>query len=422
MKKTVLLIFSISAIAFAQAQKQKGAAYAITSLEKGASRWTEVRLVDLATGEELQNVYRSSGEAEVLHARTGKPLAMQEADARKAALNKPFATNSAACAFDKKNNRLYYTPMGINQLRYIDLKAKSPKVYYFEEEAFGVVKGSGDIASQITRMVFAADGNGYALSNDGNHLLRFTTKKKPEITDLGALTDDLTNGRYSIHSHGSYGGDMIADKEGNLYLIAANNSVFKISIESKLASYIGKIKGLPRGYSTNGAVSEGNSKVVVSSSKSTEGYFRFDLNTLKAEKLSSGSSVYNASDLANGLFAFAKKDEDEKPKEEVAVLPAIVEKETPKEVITRNSIAVYPNPVTSGFFKITFADQAPGRYNVQLLDVTGKVISTKPYTLVSKVQVEEFRLPQQLAAGNYLVRVVNESNSAPAVYQLVVQQ
>lgn len=422
MKKILLFLFSFSAIAFAQAQKQKGTAYAITSVEKGSSRWTEVRLVDLATGEALQDVYQSAADAEVLHARTGKPLARPDADTRRAALAKPFATTSAACAFDKKNNRLYYTPMGIAQLRYIDLKAKSPKVYYFDDEAFGVVKGSGDVASQITRMVIAADGNGYALSNDGNHLLRFTTKKKPEITDLGALTDDLTNGRYSIHSYGSYGGDMIADKKGNLYLVTSNNAVYKINIDSKLASFIGKIKGLPRGYSSNGAVSEGNSKVIVSSSKSTEGYFRFDLNTLKAEKMSAGAAVFNASDLANGLFALDKKDEEEKSNEEVAVAPAVIQKETPKEVITRNTISIYPNPVTNGFFKISFADQAPGRYNVQLLDVAGKVISTRPYTLANKVQVEEFTLPQQLAAGNYLVRVVSEKSSTPVVQQVVVQQ
>lgn len=424
MKRTLLFVFSLTVFSFVQAQKQTSAAYAITSVEKGASRWTEVRLIDLASGEELQTVYQSATDAELLNARTGKPIPRPAGDARKTALYKPFATNSAACAFDKKNNRLYYTPMGINQLRYIDVKAKSPKVYFFEDEAFGVVKGPGDVAAQITRMVIAADGNGYALSNDGKHLLRFTTKKKPEITDLGALTDDLTNGRYSIHSYSSYGGDMIAGKDGYLYLVTSSNAVFKISIGSQLASYVGRIKGLPRGYSTNGAVSEGNSKVIVSSSKSTEGYFRFDLNTLKAEKLSAGGAVYQASDLANGLFAFAKKEEKEKPKEEMVKAEPAGTGNDFKDVIKPNAIAVYPNPVraTAGFFKLSFANQQPGRYNVQLLDISGKVISTKPYNLVSNVQVEEFRLPQQLASGNYLVRVLNERNSEPVVQQLVIQQ
>ena len=418
MKRSLLLLLSYAAFLFSNAQKQKGVAYAITSLEKGASKWTEVRLVNLSTGEELKTVYQSASEAQVLNARTGKPIAKTEGDNRKTASYQPFATNSAACAYDKKNNRLYYTPMSIAQLRYIDLKAKTPKVYYFEDEAFGVVKGPGDVASQITRMVIAADGNGYALTNDGKHLIRFTTKKKPEITDLGSLTDDLTNGRHSIHNYGNFGGDMIADKKGNLYLITANNSVFLLNISSMLASYVGKIKGLPKGYSTNGAIAEGNSMVIVSSSRSTQGYYRFDLNTLRSEKISGTATVFNASDLANSSFAFAQ-NEEEKPRDAVAIAGP----ETPKkDAVVRNAISVYPNPVTSGFFKISFADQLPGRYNVQLVDAAGKVVSARNYNLVNKVQVEEFRLPGQLAAGNYLVRVVNEKNNAPIVHQVAIQQ
>jgi hypothetical protein len=167
-------------------------------------------------------------------------------------------------------------------------------------------------------------------------------------------------------------------------------------------------------------VAEGNTNIVVSSSKSTEGYFRFDLNTLKAEKISSGASVYNASDLANALFVWEEKEEEKK--EEVAKAEPLPTATTLKDVITRNAISVYPNPVTNGFFKISFADQQPGRYNVQLLDVAGKVISTKPFNLVSKVQIEEYRLPQQLASGNYLVRVVADNQTTPIVQQLVIQQ
>lgn len=88
----------------------------------------------------------------------------------------------------------------------------------------------------------------------------------------------------------------------------------------------------------------------------------------------------------------------------------------------RNVISVYPNPVTDGFFKISFAGRLPGRYIVQLLDAGGKVVSARNCNLVNKVQVEEFRLPQQLAAGNYLVRVVNKKTKAPMVHQVVVQQ
>ncbi|RYF82696.1 MAG: hypothetical protein EON98_11080, partial [Chitinophagaceae bacterium] len=320
MKKYLLLPLSLSILTCAEAQKKEKpvTAYAITGVQKGNTAWTEVRLVDVISGEELQTIYASNAEAEILNARTGKPVAKRDATAAATPLttaapeeatriieknggktiiytkrltvskpqyDAPFATNSAACAYDKKNNRLYYTPMGIAQLRYIDLKAKAPKVYYFEDEAFGVVKSRGDVSAQITRMVIAGDGNGYALSNDGNHLIQFTLKKKSTIIDLGPLTDDLTNGRYSVHSAGSYGGDMIADKQNNLWLVTANRSVYKISLESRQASYVGSIKGLPRGFSTNGAIAEGDSKVIVSSSSSTDGYYRFDLNTLQAEKV-----------------------------------------------------------------------------------------------------------------------------------------
>jgi hypothetical protein len=431
MKRMLLLSLGVFAILFANAQKksEKTTAYAITAVQKGASAWTEVRLLDVSTGEEIQTVYQSANEAEILNARSGKAVKKRTNLQLEIIAEKPFATNSAAYAYDKKHNRLYYTPMGIAQLRYIDLKAKTPKVFYFEDEAFGVVKGRGDVASQITRMVIASDGKGYALSNDANHLIQFVTKKKQEITDLGSLTDDAANGKNSVHSSGCYGGDVIADKDNNIYLIGANRTVFKISLETRVATYLGAIKNLPKGFSTNGAAAEGDSKVVVSSSNSTQGYYRFDLNTLEAEKISSGGSVFNASDLANGALAFEKKEKKEKKTEEIKkaiqevfVTNAATEKKLPtKQSVVNNAIAVYPNPVTDGYFKLSFADQTPGRYQVQLMDVGGKIISTRNVNINNKVQVEEFRVPQKIASGNYLVKVINESGSYSVVNKIVVQ-
>ena len=252
--------------------------------------------------------------------------------------DKPFATNSAAMAYDKKHERLYYTPMGINQLRYIDLNSKTQGIYYFEDEPFGKVAGLHDAANQITRMVIASDGNGYALSNDAKHLIRFTTGKKPEISDLGTLTDDPANGSNSVHNRNGYGGDMIADASKNLYLITANRNVFLISLDSRVATFKGTIKGLPKGFSTNGAMVEGGSKVIVASSESTVGYYRFDLNTLEAEKVSSEATVYNASDLANGTLAFDKK---EKNKKQQPQQPEVKE-EAPK---VEEKVAEEPKPV-----------------------------------------------------------------------------
>lgn len=323
MKRKILLSLFLTPLAFS-VHAQKTTAFAITGSQKGHTNWSEVRLIDIATGEEVKTVYKKSQEVEVLNARTGKaivkkdaaqPVALKQdgqseeiirsADGKQITVyrrsvrqpenkNEPFATKSAAAAYDKKHERLYYTPMGINQLRYIDLKAKSPKVYFFEEEPFGVLAGSHDVANQITRMVIASDGNGYALTNNAQHLIRFTTGKKPAITDLGALTDDGVNA-VPVNSAANYGGDLIADNKKNLYLIGANKKVYKINIESRVATYVGTIKGLPRGFSTNGAVVESGSRVVVSSSNSTEGYFRFDMKDLMASKVETSGPVYNAS-------------------------------------------------------------------------------------------------------------------------------
>src|SRR5436190_1685852 len=295
--------------------------------------------------------------------------------------------------------------MGINQLRYIDLK--SGKIYYFEDEAFGIVKSFGDASNQITRMVIASDGNGYALTNDANHLLRFTTDKKAIITDLGVVSDDAANTK-SIHNSSGFGGDMIADASGNLYLLTANRNVYKINIESRVGAFQGVIKGLPQGFTTNGAMVEEGSKVIIASSESTVGYYRFDLTTMQAEKISSSPDVFNASDLANGNLAFDKKKKDDKTVEEVktetkeSVADPVAKAQTVQEAIAKNHITVYPNPVTNGVINLSFSDLAAGRYKIELLDISGNLVSSKQVNIHNEKQIEEFRFPGLSVSGNYL--------------------
>lgn len=475
-QKILLLIVMTGFITTLQAQKaekksKSTTGYAITAAEKGGRSWREVRLVDVTTGEDVKTIYDSKQETEPINARTGKAVLKKDQNysktitssyttttttttpsqrrvvnldqvldktnvnnvhtyARVYVINqqvqtdKPFSTNSAALAYDKKHERLYYTPMSINQLRYIDLK--SGKIYYFEDEAFGTVKHGGDVANQITRMVIASDGEGYALTNDGNHLIRFTTGKKPTITDLGALTDDPLNTKYSIHSGGGYGGDMVADAAANLYLVTANRNVFKINIESKVATHKGSIKGLPQGFGTNGAMVEEGSNVIIASSESTVGYYRFDLNSLQAEKVSSSEDVFNASDLANGNLAFDKKKKEkieEKTKAETTpdVSDAVAKKGQQTETTLKNGIAVYPNPVTNGVVRLSFSEQPSGRYQIQLLDITGRLITSKEVNISSEAQVEEFRFPELSVKGSYLLRVASKVNKVNVTNKIVVQ-
>ena len=48
------------------------------------------------------------------------------------------------------------------------------------------------------------------------------------------------------------------------------------------------------------------------------------------------------------------------------------------------TMSVYPNPVTGGLVRLSFANQLPGKYQVQLVDVAGQVVSTKSITISNK--------------------------------------
>jgi hypothetical protein len=52
-------------------------------------------------GEEVQPVFQSASDAELLNARTGKALERIDSDGKKTASMKPFATNSAAWPLTK---------------------------------------------------------------------------------------------------------------------------------------------------------------------------------------------------------------------------------------------------------------------------------------------------------------------------------
>ena len=130
-------------------------------------------------------------------------------------------------------------------------------------------------------MAIGSDGNGYSLSNDGAHLIQFTTDKNLSINDLGGVVDDQSNKTISVHnSCTSYGGDMIADDDGNLYVFSARNHVFKINIETKVATHLGTITGLPAKFTVNGAAVTANNQIIVASAVEESAYYLVDPETL----------------------------------------------------------------------------------------------------------------------------------------------
>jgi hypothetical protein len=325
----------------------------------------------------------------------------------------PTLTMVAAAAFDKQHNKLFFTPMRIGELRWLDLNAKGDAPKFFTEK-LQLLNGANlmDEANHITRMDIASDGNGYAISNDGNHLVRFTTGKNIMITDLGNLIDAETNNGISIHNRcTSWGGDMVADAFGKLYVISANHQVFKIDIDTRVATHLGTITGLPATYTTNGAAVDADGKIIVSSANSFDGFYKFDMKDFAAAKIE-GSDNTNASDLANGNLLY-QKEADAQRSFGTVELPAIA----PVNADAR----VFPNPVTANQFKVLFDGQKTGNYYVSLTDLSGRTVFNKMVTVSTKVQAETIQITNTIGKGMYLVKVTDAAKQIVFTERIVVQ-
>src|SRR6188508_3022965 len=315
---SALLLGALSISSFIYAQNDRFA-FAITDLQSTGSGWNALRKLDLKSGEFTTVLLNGSDASlpayDVSTRKTWKALPdLKFGDYMQA----PFSTGVAAMAYDKKNNRLYFTPMFIDQLRYVDLKTM--KVFYVTDQPFTKFGSMhNDEGKVITRMVINPDGTGYAVSNDANTFIRFTTGKKLEITQLGSLVDDPSNGGVSIHNRcSSWGGDMISDDEGKLYILSARNSIYKIDVETKAA------------------------KVLVSSAVNGNAYFLVDPKDWSATQYESKAGIFKSSDLANSNYLQTR------PKN--TTQSEIVTRKAPGNIIAASKIQIYPNPVTNNQF------------------------------------------------------------------------
>lgn len=399
----------------ATAQQTDRYAYAVTDVQPQGVNWNFLRKLNLQTGE-YSDVLLSGNDVAFLanDATTKKQFTTPLTDQRYGnTINAAFATGVAAMAYDKKNNRIYYTPMLIDQLRYIDLKTM--KVFYVTDKVFtGKPQKSSDQGNIVTRMVIADDGYGYAMTNDATQLIRFTTGKKLEITDLGAVVDDQANKGISVHnSCSSYGGDIIADDNGNLYILSARNHVFKVNIESKVATHLGAITGLPAGFTVNGAAVNEDNKIIVTSAVQASALYAVDAKTLVAASYKAGGAVWQTSDLANGnLLVSGNKA-----------------KSTTIDIVSRTivpnsgdgKVNIFPNPVTNNQFVIQFNQLDAGNYTVQVTDVAGRQVMQQAVTVGGDNQAQTIRLNPSTTKGIYLVKVTDQNSKAVFSTKVIVQ-
>lgn len=293
----------------------------------------------------------------------------------------------AAAAY--RNGKMFYLPMFSSNIYVLDAATKA--VTLVENS---VIKSTPcDLGSQVVRMASAADGNIYALSNSGSQLIKISSEKgQYSVTDLGKVQFPVEASDPAAIQQ-MYGGDMIADAQNNLYVLAAYGNVYKLNLAARKAELAGKIKGLPEGYSVNGAAVQSNGKVLVASAKGRELY-ELDLATLEAKPMRTGFDmpVY---DLASQFLYGESK---------------------PSPALTAAELSIYPTNVDQKTVNIT-APANLGGLTADFYDGGGKKVLSKTLAKGNRThQIGVESLPQ----GMYIVNVMDESGRLLITKKIIV--
>ena len=403
MKRKFLPLLAVSAMLLSsQSYGQANRAFAVTGETKGNFTWNVIREVDLSTGEITRTIYSPLANKTVnFKAVAGTQLRSNIEQ------TSPTGNGVAAAAYDALHNRLYFTNMRGNELMYFDFNASDLSVVVDNNSKFNTGDKYNE-ANVITRMAFAADGNGYAITNDGKSIIRFTTDQKPSVTNLGELIDGKKNGTMSVHSQcSSWGGDLIGDAYGNLYLATYRNHVFKINPQTRVADYVGQIKGLPAEFTSNAMVVDDNGDVMVSSATSTANYYKLNMSTLEATPINKkDETLFNCSDLASKNLLYQTKA--------TKVLAQA-------EVKGNNQISIYPNPAPNKQFNVQFDKIPAGKYNLVLSDASGRTVLVRSLNVGFNGQLEKISIPRASGGGMFMIKLTGEDNKVVYNDKIVVQ-
>lgn len=379
--------------------------YAITDLAPEGKHWVSLRKLDFQSGifsdVVLDGNDRTLPLMDVNGGRFSRETATKLGNADPSL---PFAGGVGAVAYDRNSRRVFFVPLHYDQLRYLDLKTME---IFAAGSGFGAAQEKS-AAQSITRMVIAGDGFGYALSADGHHLYRFNTVGKPVIRDLGPLRDAATNTSISILNNACLtgGGDLVADDDNNLYLIASSNHVFRISLKDRMATHLGSIKGLPAQFTSNGAAVDHEGNILVASSIYKGAMFSVNPVTWEAKQHRAAKTVYNASDLGSSNLLVTNRGRRG---------PAFISG-------ARGNVRIYPNPVRTNSFRVSFTNMESGEYYLELIDASGRRILQKKFAITSASAVETVNLTTTLTMGIYLVKVTSESNRQVSLEKIIIER
>jgi hypothetical protein len=416
---TAILCF-VSCITFSQQLSKK--TFLITANSSAPLKYNRLTSVDMGTGKTIDELFDPTRKKYAVRNNGYTAYRSFERTNENGSSQSPFGETVASLAFDAKSNRLFYIPLQLSELRYMDLKESDPSFTCLENQSINLLHGKDDVANQVTRMAIGADGFGYALSNDGEHLIKFTTQGTPVIQDLGVLIDNPKNQVLVRSSCTSWGGDMVAGADGNLYLITLYKHVFRISLPSKKCDYIGMIKNLPGEFTTNGASVDENGDLLVSCGNSYGKQFspvyKVNWSSLEASAVDMHiNNLGNISDMASSNLLFQQANK-------VAENSTVVSFMKTVEADANNlpNISIFPNPVNHGRFQVRTTNmKEKGEYRMILLDVNGKSIMESKMNLNAKTNTNSFTFPARHAKGVYFVQISDVFNRTIYSQQLIVE-
>ncbi|HET9057140.1 MAG TPA: T9SS type A sorting domain-containing protein [Chitinophagaceae bacterium] len=409
MRTRILFAALVLCLSQTLSAQQKSRAFAITGINR-IRNWENITEVNLGKALAIQSIYNKAKTPFALFsAETKKRINTGKNGNALIVKSDPTTTMVAAVAYDEQQGKLFFAPMRINELRWIDLNDKGPilKVYSATETKL-INADLNKVSNQITRMCLGIDGYGYAMTNDALHLIRFSTGNKVVITDLGSVIDAGNKNTIS-GSCGGWGGDMVADTKGNLYVISSNHYVFRVNIETRVSTFVARINDIPENYTTNGAAVDDEGYLIVASANSTEPFYRVNPQNWAATPMDNGGNILTASDLASSNFLY-----DTRIKKAVSAIDNFRE-------VYDEKITAYPNPVLQKNVKVNFEDQPKGSYSVQLMDKVGRILFTKQIIINNNKQMESFNIEQNTAQGLYLLRVMNSNKKVILAKKLLIQ-
>lgn len=378
-------------LAFLGVQTNAQEIFAITGKQVPQIVFNDLRTLDLNKGTSGEIFFTDQSASKVF----SQSLQTNFVESKNTVHNAQTAS-MASLAFDQKNNSLVFVPMFSSNIYVMNNRTK--EITLVENTAIKSVQCTID--SHITRMTATKDGIIYAMSNSGSQLIKISSENgKYSVKDLGTIKDISTNTDKKLSTmQTGFGGDMVADADGNLYVFSAFNNVFKINVRNLTSEFMGTVSGLPENYTSNGAAVNANGDIVVGNARG-EGLYEINFKTLEAKAVS-GDFKMPIYDLASSYFLNDK-----------AV--------STSEMFT--GIEIYPTKVNQQFFNIKINNEkVKGNLKVELADYMGNKLMKQNINVVRNNSEFKINL-SKYNAGVYIVNIQDAAGNAIFSTKIVIE-